>query len=374
MDIVALSHLRWDFVYQRPQHLLSRAARRHRVLFVEEPMDGPKRRLVLRQPIPRLTVVTPHLPAGTPPSAADDWLGDELARLVPRWQEDALVVWHYAVMAEPVTRDLPAEAVVFDCMDELSLFQGAPPELVLREAALLQRADVVFTGGWSLWEAKRRRHPNVHAFPSSVDVAHFGQAKTSLPEPEALRGIGRPRFVWAGVIDERMDLELLRALAAAELGEVVLVGPIAKIDPDVIPAGPRIHRLGMQPYEALPAIFAHCDVGIMPFAHNDATRYISPTKTPEYLAAGLPVVSTGIADVVRDYGDLPGAVHLADGAAAFVEACERALRSTPPLARVDRHLAGMSWDLTWDAMEALIADAIASGGRRGDLPDERVVA
>jgi glycosyltransferase involved in cell wall biosynthesis len=354
MDIVAVSHLRWDFVYQRPQHLMSRAARDHRVLFVEEPADGPQLSMQRRRALPNLAVVTPTVPAGTPADDADAWLAASLTALVEEWRRDDLVLWHWAVMAEPVTRSIDARVVVFDCMDELSLFRGAAPDLVARERALMRRSDLVFTGGHGLWEAKHELHPRVHAFPSGVDVAHFARARAEQPEPEALRGIGRPRLMYAGVIDERIDLRLLDALAKADIGEVVLVGPVVKIEETDLPSHPRLHRLGMRPYEELPALFAHADVGIMPFALNDATRFISPTKTPEYLAAGLPVVSTPLRDVVRGYTELGEAVEIADGPRRFIDACERANPRRALSPAIERHLAGRSWDAIWRAMETLI--------------------
>jgi glycosyltransferase involved in cell wall biosynthesis len=361
VDFVVFSHLRWDFVYQRPQHLVTRATRDHRVLFVEEAIEGPAFDIACHETRAGVTVVKPTVPPSTSRMAAEAFTAGAVRHLVSGWQQDRLVVWHYSVMAEPLSRDLPADVAVFDCMDELSAFIDAPPELPARERALIDRADLVFTGGYSLWEAKRALHPRVHAFPSSVDVAHFGRARVAQPEPAALAGIARPRFVFAGVIDERMDLGLVSALASAAIGEVVLIGPAAKIDPGEIPTGPRIHRLGSQPYDQLPAYFAHADVGIMPFALNEATRYISPTKTPEYLAAGLPVVSTPVADVVRGYGDLD-MVTIADGAGAFAAACSASLTRPRNLDQVDERLATMSWDATWWAMERLIEEVIA--GRR----------
>ena len=358
MDLVALSHLRWDFVYQRPQHLLSRAARHHRVLFVEERVETDAFDLAPRQVLPNLTVVTPSVPAGTDHAAAEAWLAGELSRLVRGWRREELAVWHYDVMAEPLSRGLDPAVVVYDCMDELSLFRGAPPDLIERERVLLRRADLVFTGGHSLWEAKRDLHPGVHAFPSSVDVQHFSRARREQEEPLALRDIPHPRLMYAGVIDERIDLSLLASVAASGVGEVVLIGPTAKIDPDDVPSGPGMHRLGIQPYEALPALFAHASVGLMPFALNEATRFISPTKTPEYLAAGLPVVSTPIRDVVRDYAGLSGTVRIADGTRAFIEACEDLLRRRPSMDGADRLLATMSWDATWEAMERLVKQAV----------------
>jgi glycosyltransferase involved in cell wall biosynthesis len=356
MDIVALSHLRWDFVYQRPQHLLSRAARSHRVLFVEEPVPGERFRLEQQPRGGSLTVVRPVVPEWMAPEEAEPLTAGALRDLVADWRTSDLVAWHYSVMMEPLSRGLDPDLVVFDCMDELSAFRGAPPDLLARERALMSRADLVFTGGHSLWEAKRSLHPRVHAFPSSVDRTHFARAREEQLEPEVLAGIGRPRLVYAGVIDERIDLDVVKEVCAADIGEVVLIGPVAKIDPADVPSGPRIHQLGMQPYEALPALFSHADIGLMPFALNESTRFISPTKTPEYLAAGLPVVSTPITDVVRGYGDLD-MVEVAEPQ-AFVDACRRALARPRSFAEVDERLAGMSWDATWDAMEALMGELL----------------
>jgi UDP-galactopyranose mutase len=354
VDIVVFSHLRWDFVYQRPQHLISRAARRHRVLFIEEPMPVAGVGIDRSEVNPNLTVARPLLPHGVAQPEAEPLMATEIRDLVHAWRRDELVVWHYSVLAEPLSRALGADVTVFDCMDELSAFSGAPPHLMDRERALIARADLVFTGGHSLWEAKRPLHPSVHLFPSSVDLAHFGSGRVEQTEPAALGGIAHPRLVYAGVIDERIDMALLGRLAEANVGEVILIGPVAKIEEADVPDGPRVHRLGLQPYEQLPALFAHSDVALMPFALNAATRFISPTKTPEYLAAGLPVVSTPVSDVVRGYGDLD-MVAIANDAEAFVAACSDALTKPRRFAEVDARLAGMSWDSTWEAMEALIA-------------------
>ena len=364
VDFVVFSHLRWDFVYQRPQHLISRAAAGGRVLFVEEPIPGDTPRLGMRVVDPGLTIVQPEMPPTMPRALQDVVLGPMIDHLVREWRADTeLVVWHYDVMAEPLSRRLAADVVVFDCMDELAAFRGAPPELPERERNLLRRAQVVFTGGYSLWERKRRQHPNAHCFPSAVDIAHFRAARHPQPQPGALEATRAPRFVYAGVIDERIDMQLLADLAAADIGEVVLVGPVAKIDPATIPASARIHQVGIQPYDALPALFHHADVGIMPFAINEATRFISPTKTPEYLAAGLPVVSTPIHDVAQAYGDLPS-VWVADRE-DFVESCSHALAFRGPDRLADERIAPISWDRTWEAMASLIDEA---------LEDERSVA
>jgi UDP-galactopyranose mutase len=261
-------------------------------------------------------------------------------------------------MSLPFSDHLDAAAVVYDCMDELSAFSGAPPVLLERERALLARADVVFTGGHSLYEAKRGRHPNVHAFPSSVDVAHFRRARARLPEPPDQASIPHPRIGHYAVLDERLDIDLVAAIADARPDwQIVLVGPVVKIDPASLPRRPNIHYLGGKRYEELPAYLSGWDAAFMPFALNESTRFISPTKTPEYLAAGKPVVSTPVTDVVRTYGER-GLVQIADTPAGFVAALERILTTgderRPWLDDVDRTLGEMSWDQTWARMRELL--------------------
>lgn len=364
-DVVCFSHLRWNFVFQRPQHLLSRFARERRVFFFEEPVHGPgQMRLQVSCSAEGVCVAVPHLPEGLEEQqvrAAQRALLDELlaSHGVRRY-----VSWYYTPMALPFSHHLEPRAVVYDCMDELSAFRGAPPGLLRWEAELLERADVVFTGGQSLYEVKRDRHPSVHAFPSSVDVAHFATARGLLEEPEDQAPLPHPRLGFFGVVDERMDLELLEAVADARPGwQIIILGPVVKIDPASLPRRPNLHYLGSKPYPRLPAYLAGWDVALMPFARNESTRFISPTKTPEYLAAGRPVVSTSIRDVVRPYGE-QGLVRIADRPVDFVCACEAALSEDRAtwLPRVDEHLAAMSWDTTWARMKVLL-DAAAS--RRG---------
>jgi UDP-galactopyranose mutase len=247
-------------------------------------------------------------------------------------------------------------------MDELSGFHGAPRELLALEEELLRCADLVFTGGQSLYEAKKQRHPHVFAFPSSVDVAHFAKARCPQPDPEDQRPIARPRLGFFGVIDERLDLSLLDAIAAARPEwQLVILGPTVKIDPATLPRRPNIHYLGMKTYESLPAYLAGWDAALLPFAMNDATRFISPTKTPEYLAAGCGVVSTPIRDVVRPYGE-QGLVEIARQPGEFIAALDRVLhkRDAAWHERVDSFLAGLSWDRTWAEMCRLMNDAVAS--------------
>ncbi len=366
--IICLSHLRWDFVFQRPQHLLTRAARDREVVFVEEPVCGAETttpRLDLRHTPEGVTVTVPRLPAGLDAEtiiAMQRMLLSEL-HVMRDGAQRRVIAWFYTPMALEFADGLRADLVVYDCMDELSLFRGAPPRLVTLERELLARADLVFTGGRSLFEAKRGRHGNVHCFPSSIDAAHFRSARQPAMDPPELAGIPRPRIGFFGVIDERMDLALVDALAAARPDwSLVMVGPVVKIDAATLPRRANIHWLGGRRYDALPCILGRWDAGFMPFARNESTRFISPTKTPEFLAAGLPVVSTPITDVVRDWGPQgAGLVAIAEDAEGFVRAIEavpRAADRTAWLAQVDAALAGQSWDRTWEAMASLIEDAL----------------
>ena len=357
--IICFSHLRWSFVYQRPQHLMSRFARDHRVFFVEEPIrnDTPEPWLDVRED-EGVHILVPRLPAG---------LGEAEAVTAQRMLLDQHlagegvadpILWYYTPMSLGFSSHLRGSLVVYDCMDELSAFHGAPPELVDRERQLLKRADLVFTGGVSLWEAKRTLHPNAHAFPSSVDVPHFAAARTIAEEPDDQARIPHPRLGFYGVIDERLDVALLDAAAAARPDwQFVLVGPVVKIDPARLPRRPNIHYLGPKVYDDLPHYLSGWDAALMPFARNESTRYISPTKTPEYLAAGRPVVSTSITDVVRTYGD-SGIVRIADTAGDFVAAIDAALNDAADPDRLrstaDLVLRDMSWDKTQGRMKELM--------------------
>jgi UDP-galactopyranose mutase len=247
--------------------------------------------------------------------------------------------------------------VIYDCMDELSGFLGAPPELLERERELLAWADAVFTGGPSLYRAKRDRHPHVYCFPSSVDVEHFAQAGVA-PDPEDQAALPHPRIGYYGVVDERIDLKALDALAAQHPEwSVVVVGPVVKIDPATLPNRPNLHYLGARDYAQLPAYLSAWDLCIMPFAINAATRFISPTKVLEYMAAARPIASTPITDVAEPYGDI---VHIGSGADGFVRACEQALAETGEdrdrrAARALEVLAGTSWDRTVAEMDRIVA-------------------
>ncbi len=365
-DLVCFSHLRWNFVYQRPQHLLSRAALERRVFFVEEPVsDQGEPRLEVSQPQEQLTVVVPHLPRGLSEEAVNSAHQKLINDLFKLGHIHTYIVWYYTPMALTFTRHLKPVVTIYDCMDELTLFKGASPMLKKLEVELFSRADLVFTGGQSLYEVKRNQHPSVHCFPSSIDVAHFAQARQPGEEPADQADVPHPRLGFFGVIDERFDSPLLTSLAETRPDwHFVLIGPVAKIDRATLPQRDNIHYLGPKSYSELPAYLAGWDVALLLFARNDATRFISPTKTPEYLAGGKPVVSTSIQDVVQPYSEQQ-LVRIADTVPEFVAAVETILaQSAAETAlwqqRADQFLAAGSWDQTWRQMSQLIQAVLDS--------------
>jgi UDP-galactopyranose mutase len=361
--MIVFSHLRWDFVFQRPQHLMTRFARRQPVYFFEEPVDadGPAR-LDIREAAPGLHVCRPHLPGaqgGFSPANMPQ-LRRLLSELVTTRTLQAPVAWFYTPMALPLLQDLDPSVVVYDCMDELSAFLHAPRELLDNERALMKAADVVFTGGPSLFKSKRALHPNVHCFTSSVDRNHFGAARDATLDHDEQRALPHPRLGFFGVIDERFDPVSVALLADAHPDwQIVLVGPVVKIDPRTLPHRPNVHYFGQRKYDELPRFLAGWDVALLPFAMNESTKFISPTKVLEYMAAEKPIVSTPVTDVVEPYGHI---AHIGRTSQEFVAACERAL-GEGEAARAKRTqamrtvIAGTSWDATAEKMSTLIAAA-----------------
>jgi glycosyltransferase involved in cell wall biosynthesis len=377
--LLCFSHLRWDFVFQRPQQLMSRFAEDMIVVFWEEPIEIAKRspaflKVRSAEDFPNVRIVTPHLPEGMSGERSEA----SLKRLLDAYcagLSRPIVAWYYTPMMLPFSRELDSSLTVFDSMDELSAFKFAPPNLLELEQELIDRADLVFTGGSSLFEAKKDRHDSVHLFPSSVDRRHFEKARQALAEPDDQAAIPHPRLGFYGVIDERFDTELLDSIAQMRPDwSFVMVGPVVKISDEDLPRRPNIHYLGSKKYEELPAYLSGWDVALMPFAMNPSTQFISPTKTPEYLAGGKPVVSTPVKDVVRHYGHLEG-VGIAGDATSFVAKCEHMLDLAPDgdwLAQADLLLSATSWSTTQARMAALIAEAM--GERIGSDSSAMLVA
>ena len=376
--LVCFSHLRWDFVWQRPQHLLSRAVKHYDVLIVEEPIfkPGVSAHMDVSERPQGVTVAVPILPEGL---AHEDVIAEQhdlIEGMIGREATGSRVFWYYTPMAMAFTSDLECDLCIYDNMDELSLFRGASQQLIDLENALFARCDLVFTGGMSLYEAKRHRHRSVHGFPSSIDFQHFSQARSIQADPLDQEKIPHMRLGFFGVIDERMDIDLLASVADLRPDwHFVMIGPVVKIDPASLPQRPNIHWLGGKSYNELPHYLAGWDVGFMNFALNESTKFISPTKTPEFLAAGVPVVSTPITDVVRPYGE-KGLVEIAKDAAEVVAKVEaiRARPKEPWLAKVDRHLASGSWDKTWASMHRLMLETTGESASERPVPSLPVYA
>ncbi len=352
--LLCFSHLSWNFVYQRPQHLMSRLAKKYQVYYIEEPRPG-NQYFYQTEKIDSLTVVRLFF------NEAEGYNNERLATLVNKFikeqQITAYDAWYYTPMALAFTKDLQPERVIYDCMDELANFRFAPPELLKLEDELFQHTDLVFTGGHTLYEAKKHRHHNIYPFPSSIDKAHFEQARIGLQDPADQSAIPKPRFGFYGVVDERFDTRLIAEAAALRPDwQFVIIGPIVKISEDELPKAQNIHYLGGKTYNELPVYISNWQVALIPFAINKSTEFISPTKTPEYLAGGLPVISTPIKDVVTPYGR-EGLVSIVNNAEEFVKAGEEILSNHQKkewLEKVDVFLADNSWDRTFSRMVDLI--------------------
>ncbi len=373
--IIVHCHLRWDFVWQRPQQIFTRLCDRHPVLFVEEPVwdDGSPRSLQLSEPQPGIVRAIPVLPGSlqhdvdAQAEATRQLLAvalDDHPLLAGRFDDP--IQWFYSPMTAPGLLGRFGEVgIVYDCMDELAAFRFAPTDIAAREQYVLSRADVVFTGGYQLYASKSRHHGNVHFHGCGVDVEHYRRAR--LPEtvlPDAVRDLPGPVLGYFGVIDERIDYALIDALARAmPQASVVMAGPLAKVDPAALPDAPNIHWLGQRSYDELPALVKAFDVCLMPFALNDATRHINPTKTLEYMAGGKPIVSTAVPDVVRNFTPI---VTIAESPEDFVAAVQAAVRA--PDQRLIRQGIARANTETWDAivaqMRAEMLEAIVSRASR----------
>jgi len=352
--LICFSHLRWDFVYQRPQHLLSRFATMFTVFFVEEPFHDAtgEPSLSFTPKSENLWIVRPHIQAGTSHEETERIQKNLLDRFLKNKNFDDLIFWYYTPMALTFSGHLKPALTIYDCMDELSNFKNAPPGLKEFEDSLLKKADIVFTGGQSLYDFKKDRHQNIYPFPSSIDKKHFEQARHVREEPIDQRHIAGPKLGFYGVIDERFDIELIRNMAILKPDwNFILLGPVVKIDPSSLPEMANVHLLGSKCYDELPNYVSGWDVALIPFAINDSTRFISPTKTPEYLACGVPVVSTPIRDVINPYGE-KGIVKIASTAEEFVAAAEQYMKmdKTKWLPEVDEFLADKSWSSTFMEM------------------------
>ena len=376
--LMVFCHLRWRFVFQRPQHLLSRLANRWRVIVVEEPVrsDGPA---YLQSRLEQgadgassVEVLVPHtaVDAG---GFHDDQLAVLQGLLQAHLQAERLqvdIAWLYTPMALPLAKAVRPRALVYDCMDELAAFKNAPRQLRQRESALMKEAAFVLTGGPSLYESRRDANPQVVCLPSAVDAGHYAPSSLnsdceSYAAAQALQGaLPRPRLGFFGVIDERLDVALVAAVADAHPEwAVVMAGPVVKIDPATLPQRANIHWIGMQPYERLPYLLAGWDVALMPFALNESTQFISPTKTLEYMAGEKPVVSTAVRDVVTLYGDAVAVADVSRGPQPFIAACEELLAESPEkrcrraltmLGLVSQH----AWSRSADSVHRLLLEAL----------------
>lgn len=370
MDLICFCHIPWNFVYQRPQHLLTRFSHYHRVFIIEEPRYNQRESEYEIHTEPEnenLFIVSIKVSDGDSRAEPENVVKRLLDSLLAVHNVTNYILWYYSPMALPYSDHLRPNLTVYDCMDELSAFKFAPRDIKEKERELLAKADVVFTGGQSLFEAKKDLHPNIHAFPSSIDKSHFAQARVASDDPADQFSIPFPRFGFYGVVDERFDISLLDDVAMQKPDwHFIILGPVVKIDPATLPKRANIHYLGNKSYNELPLYLGHWDIAFLPFALNESTKFISPTKTPEYLAGGKPVISTSITDVVNPYGNL-GLVKIADSPSEFISAAESIFndKNTPAwLEKADEFLSGNSWNTTWHKMNSIMEDTLKNKNKK----------
>ncbi|UZT99205.1 glycosyltransferase family 1 protein [Chryseobacterium fluminis] len=355
--LLCFSHLSWNFVYQRPQHLLTRFSKHYQVFYFEEPKIGDSDRYIVN--VQDGTYIV-ELLVSNHDETTNERIQNLIKELLEEYNIENYISWYYTPMALQFTRELHPEKIVYDSMDELSAFKFAPPQLLQLENELFRKADVVFTGGNSLYQAKKNRHHNIHAMPSSIDKLHFGQARAIQEEPADQKPISSPKLGFFGVVDERFDIELLREVSAKRPDwQFIIIGPVVKISPEDLPRASNIHYLGPKTYSELPQYISHWDIALILFALNESTEFISPTKTPEYLAAGKPVISTAIKDVINPYGNA-GLVHIISDSESFISTAEKIFADDERdhwQRTVDHFLEDDSWDNTFNKMNALI-DAV----------------
>ena len=360
MNLICFSHLRWNFVYQRPQHLLSRLSKSHTVFYIEEAViDESADGYTSIYNDDGVTVIVPHLRSDGDHSDHNSRLANIIDAVFLDNKIENYFLWYYTPMALTFTTHLTPQYVVYDCMDELSAFKFAPQELKNLESILFEKADAVFTGGNALYNAKKHLHKNIYSFPSSIDKKHFGSARTINVDVTEQMHIPQPRLGFFGVIDERFDIDLIETVANKKPEwQFILIGPVVKIDPATLPKNSNIHYLGTKNYNELPDYIASWDIAMIPFAINDSTKFISPTKTPEYLAAGKPVISSAISDVVYPYG-IESLVHIYTSSDEFISQVSQELAIVDKqkwLQKVDKFLENISWDYTCEQMSKIIAD------------------
>lgn len=355
--LLCFSHLSWNFVYQRPQHLLTRFSKHYQVFYFEEPKIGDSDRYIVN--VQDGTYIV-ELLVSNHDETTNERIQNLIKELLEEYNIENYISWYYTPMALQFTSELYPEKIVYDSMDELSAFKFAPPQLLQLENELFRKADVVFTGGNSLYQAKKNRHHNIHAMPSSIDKLHFGQARAIQEEPADQKSISSPKLGFFGVVDERFDIELLREVSAKRPDwQFIIIGPVVKISPEDLPRASNIHYLGPKTYSELPQYISHWDIALILFALNESTEFISPTKTPEYLAAGKPVISTAIKDVINPYGNA-GLVHIISDSESFISTAEKIFADDERdhwQRTVDHFLEDDSWDNTFNKMNALI-DAV----------------
>jgi len=377
--IICFSHLTWDRnLFQRPQQLMLRFSKRFNVLYVSGYSCRQFFIDLFRRKKTHSYHVTDNLavysPFALPPikkySSITIRLNKILLSFLVKRRLKKLkfkdpILWIYHPRYIDAIGKFKEELIIYDCMDDftslLSDYEDRERN-IKDERALLKKADMVFAGGYSIAELKRDSREHIHVFPSAVEIYHFKKARSdNLEMPDDITDIPHPILGYWGAIDERVDHELLKRLAMKHPEwSIVLLGPIVRHkagDLSYLKEIKNIFWLGPKDYSLLPNYAKAFDVCLIPFVLSREGKFLSPTKTLEYLATGKPVVSTPITDVVRFYD---GVVGIADGPDEFGMAVRRCMEEDNASMKQKRicFTENKSWEDTAEKMEKLILDKI----------------
>ena len=371
-DLICFSHLRWDFVYHRPQHLLTRFATKFRVFYIEDPIfyegDDKYEVFITKSNVWRVIPMLSKRKLRTSIVNRQKFLLNSLFSI---FEIKEYIFWYYNPQALDISNHFSPLKIIYDCVEEISVQKNFTPQLEKLEKELLSKSDLVFTSGINLFNSKRKFNNNIHLFPCSLDKEHFSKARFHLVEPPDQSSIPHPRIGYFGVIDERFDYKLLAEVAKARPHwHFIIIGPVVRIDKSELPQNKNIHYLGGKSYDILPKYLSRWEVAMIPYKNNLTTHFINPAKTPEYLAGGKPVISTSITDIKKSFGDKK-LVTIVNTSFQFINGIEHELHGKNKkewLQKVDVFLNTTSWDKTYSNMLHLISGELITEKSKFEMP------
>lgn len=393
-DVLCISSIDWDFIWQGHQEIMSRlAAEGHRVLFVENTGVRPPRLSDLprlrhrvtnwrkgtkgfREERPNLFVHSPIV-LPLPYSRVARWVNRQvMLRSLNRWMRaigfSRPVVWTFlpTPLARDVIRSIDSSLTIYYCIDDLASSSAEARRIASSEIALFREADLVFVTSEKLRARAAETSPHVHLFPFGVNLGTFERVRTEeAPIPGDLAALPRPVAGYVGGLHQWVDQDLIAAVAGRMPGvSFALVGP-AQGDVSRLERVPNVHLLGQRPHEDVPRYVKGFDVGLVPYRIAEYTANVYPTKLNEYLVMGTPVVATDLAEIRRFNAEHGDVVRVASTVDAYADEVRRAMAGSTPaeIARRIEVAESNSWERRLEAMQALIDEGLAA--REAATPD-----